>query len=243
MKTRNSINSIFGATVLKMTVKNIAPENGVIISKFWFGLHDGSFDLFDLGERASTGIRNLAEDADPRALSRDFEKSQSGLLQATVLGSLPPFGDTAPGQEISITFAFNRQQRNLWFSYAAMVIPSNDAFVANKGRKAYQVFDSEGQFKPLDFKVLGSEVWDAGTERNDELEGNAAGVGNPQLFKPATGKKERGIIKVHPGYVRDGNVLGNSMFANADFAQPEYQVAQISVQEVPTPSSGCILFM
>ena len=47
---------------LEVTVENIAPENGAGFAQFWFGLHDGSFDVFNQGEPASKSLEFLAED-------------------------------------------------------------------------------------------------------------------------------------------------------------------------------------
>ena len=234
---------IAGTTILKLTAENLSPANGVLFSKFWFGLHDGTFDMFDLGERASTAIERLAEDANPVQLAKDFIASRAGILEATILGAAPPFGDNAPGSNITFTFAFDsRLAQNVYFSYAAMIIPSNDAFIANENPRAYLVFDQYGQFVSNEILVYGSEVWDAGTEVNDELPGNAAGVGDPLLFTPGAGVDEDGIIKIHPGYIQGGNVLTNPIWANADFTTPNYKVASIVIEQLPIAPQGCLLF-
>lgn len=49
-------------TTIQVTVENIAPENGTGFAQVWFGLHDGSFDLFNQGEPASESLEFLAED-------------------------------------------------------------------------------------------------------------------------------------------------------------------------------------
>ncbi len=234
---------ITGTTILKLTAENISPGNGVFFSKFWFGLHNGTFDLFNPGECASLAIENLAEDANPAQLAKDFIASNAGIVGGTILGSAPPFGDTAPGRKISLTFAFDsRLAHNIYLSYAAMIIPSNDAFIANDNPMAYPVFDQFGQFVSRDIIVYGSEVWDAGTEVNDELAGNAAGVGDPSLFTPGAGMNEGGVIKRHPGFNKNGNILSNPAFANADFTTRFYRIAKIKIEQLPNTSQGCLLF-
>lgn len=49
-------------TTIEVTVENIAPENGIGFAALWFGLHDGSFDIFDPGEQASQSLEFLFED-------------------------------------------------------------------------------------------------------------------------------------------------------------------------------------
>lgn len=231
-----------GIVTLKVTVENLAPPNGLFLSRFWFGLHDGSFDSFDLGERASLGIKRLAEDGDPKTLASEFSSSGAEVVQGTIFGPSDILGDIGPGTTVSLTFAFDGSlARNLYFSYATMVLPSNDAFIANEDRLAHQIFNNQGSFVGADLIVLGSEVLDAGTEVNDELPENAAGAAPPELFTPDTGVDENGIIHRHPGHIPGGNILSNPMFANADFTAPGYQIARITVSEVSVPQEGCIL--
>lgn len=87
---------------------------------------------------------------------------------------------------------------------------------------------------------LVSAVMDAGTEVNDEMPVNAAGVGLPEMFMPDTGVDEDAAIHQHPGYIRGGNILSNPMFANADFTTPGYQIARIKIEAVSVPPQGCI---
>ena len=47
---------------LNITVENLAPSLGIDLAPFWFGLHDGTFDFFDLGAPASAGLEILVED-------------------------------------------------------------------------------------------------------------------------------------------------------------------------------------
>ncbi|NJO98395.1 MAG: PEP-CTERM sorting domain-containing protein [Pleurocapsa sp. CRU_1_2] len=47
---------------LKVTVTNLAPQQGIGLAPFWVGFHDGSFDLFNEGEVASDSLESLAED-------------------------------------------------------------------------------------------------------------------------------------------------------------------------------------
>ena len=49
-------------TTLKVTIENIAPENGIGFAATWFGFHDGSFDTFNAGESSSKALEFLAED-------------------------------------------------------------------------------------------------------------------------------------------------------------------------------------
>ena len=37
-------------------IENLQPADGFFFTEAWFGLHDGDFDLFNEGERASEGL-------------------------------------------------------------------------------------------------------------------------------------------------------------------------------------------
>ena len=75
-----------------------------------------------------------------------------------------------------------------------MIIPSNDAFIANLDPRQYELFDAFGRFTgSRTFPIYGSGVWDAGTEVNDPLGGAA--------FTNAGGDSvdELGVVGSHLG--------------------------------------------
>ena len=47
---------------LRVTVENLAPKQGIGLAPFWIAFHDGSFDVFNEGEAASSALEFLAED-------------------------------------------------------------------------------------------------------------------------------------------------------------------------------------
>ena len=108
---------------------------------------------------------------------------------------------------------------NRYFSYASMVIPSNDAFVANGSPVAHPIFDDSGVFVGSRFVVSGDEANDAGTELNDELPENTAFFGQ---MAPDTGVTTVDPIVAHPGFLPmgSGGILDAPDFAGADFLQP-----------------------
>lgn len=60
---------------------------------------------------------------------------------------------------------------------------------------------------------------------------------------PNTGTNENGVVHLHPGYIPGGEILsfvGNNgffpvNFTGADFKQPGYQIASITVEAVDEP--------
>lgn len=217
---------------VRVTIENLAPTDGTLITPVWVGFHDGSIDMFNRGEAASAALERLAEDGDAAPLSSAFDATGSGSAQATILsgGEIPPF---APGQRASHTVWLDPDApASRYFSYAAMVIPSNDAFIGNDDPMRHPVFDGAGRFVGGSFTVMGREVWDAGTEVNDEAAMNTAFLGQET---PDTGATESGAVMPHAGFkaagmggVLDGSFAGFS-FSSADFKAAGYAIARITL--------------
>lgn len=222
-----------GAVQVKVRVENLSPTNGTYFSPLWVGFHNGTFDYFDAGSSASTSLERLAEDANTAPLMADFMSSGVGAAQGAVSNG----GPIAPGEVATMTLSLDNNDPNArYFSYGSMVVPSNDAFMGNDNPMAHQIFDGGGTFLGADFIVLGSNVWDAGVEVNDEVPMNTAFFGQTT---PNTGVDENGVVHLHTGYMAPGSggVLDDPMFANADFTAPGYQVARISLKQVPAPGA------
>ncbi|MBE9050009.1 spondin domain-containing protein [Nostocales cyanobacterium LEGE 11386] len=231
--------SAASAATLKVTIENLAPQQGIVVTPLWVGFHDGTFDIFNVGEVASESLERLAEDGATAPIASDFLASGAGVVEGTILG--PGISPTSPPVIPPGAIATQRFQidgslaSSRYFSYASMIVPSNDAFIANDNPLAFRIFDDFGNFLGADFIVSGNRIWDAGTEVNDEIPENTALLGQTT---PNTGVTENGVVTQHPGFLPGGNIL--SAFPNADFttlASPSYQVVRIRVEQVPEPGS------
>ncbi len=183
-------------TPVRVTVKNQAPADGIYLTPVWLGYHDGSFDSFNVGETASAGIERMAEDGDFGALAEAFEASGAGTGQVVLnpegFAGAPLFDPGFSTTEMVYLDAAS----NRYLSYAAMVLPSNDAFIANDNPMAYPIFNEDGDFAgPVRVKVYGNNVWDAGTEANTESD--AAFF---DQSAPDTGEATTDLIALHPGF-------------------------------------------
>lgn len=228
--------SFASATPIRVTITNLAPAQGNFLTPMWVGFHNGSFDIFNIGAAASIGLERIAEDGDTAALSTAFTASALGNAQATITGPVDP--PIAPGQTTHMDFNLDGTDAlNRYFSYSTMIIPSNDAFIANDDPTAFQIFANDGSFLGASILVLGRFVHDAGTEVNDELPANTAFFGQTV---PDTGVNEGGVVHLHPGFnpLGSGGILDDPMFANADFTADGYQVALITVSEIPEPATA-----
>ena len=160
-----------------VTAENSAPSRGAAQTPVWIGAHDGTFDIYDRNVPLGSGslvtresVERLAEDGATGPISAEFAELQFGAPHATLVG---PAGPLTPSVSVSKTLNIDPTTQR-YFSYASMVIPSNDAFIANGNPLAHPLFDDRGRFIAEDFVVAGSEVLDAGTEANDEIAGNTA---------------------------------------------------------------------
>lgn len=224
------------AADLTVTVENLSPAGGTFLTPVWFGFHDGSFDLFNPGSAASAHLERMAEDGDLAPLRGAFAAASAQFRDGVVIGPAgAASGPLDPGETASMNISVDATNGR-YFSFASMVIPSNDAFIGNADPFAYAAFDVNGVFNPFSFIVLGAHVWDAGTEVNDEIPANTAFFGQAA---PDVGVTENGVVRLHGGFIPGGAILSDPMFANADFTASGYQVLRVTV--VPTPGVGAIL--
>lgn len=183
------------AVEVTVKVENLSPEGGLYFTPVWVGFHDGSFDLYDMGAAASAGVERFAEDGDFATLRTEFS-AFGGLDDVLVnpegFAGAPVFD---PGMSTHQVFDLSPTEHT-YFSYGTMIIPSNDAFIANGNPMAHQLFDNDGEFTgPISFVVYGAEVLDAGTEANTESD---AAFLNQSA--PNTGESTNERVSLHPGF-------------------------------------------
>ncbi|MCX7553038.1 spondin domain-containing protein [Marinicella sp. S1101] len=232
------------AVELKVKVENLGPEGGLYFTPLWVGFHDGSFDLYDRGAAASAGVERFAEDGDFAALRDEF--APSGGFDAVILNpegfaGAPVFDPGLASYEV-----FDVDPSNQYFSYGAMILPSNDAFIANGDPMAHQIFNAAGEFTgPVSFVVYGADVLDAGTEANTESD--AAFLNQ---MAPDTGEATADTVQLHPGFNGSAanpsatpvNILGatvppgTAIDATAgDFTRGIYPIMRVTIQQNSTP--------
>ena len=233
------------ATSVKVTVTNTASEGGITLTPFYFGFHDGTTDLFDVGERASAGIEAFAE-VGQFGLLRDerlgFQStSVGGAAFGTDIGAPGPLD---PGESASFMVDLDSVQNRFLF-FASMLLPSNDTFVGVDDTQRFSLFDDDGKFlgdQTID--VTGEFAYDAGTEVNDAgIDGGAPFV----VGRTATeGADENGVIHAATSLadfigldLATGGVLSDDVRFDLD---PEnFLFAQIQIQEVPIPPAMILM--
>ena len=231
-------------TRVMVTIENLAPQQGTFQTPFWVGFHDGSFDTYDGNTPASNdpqpgsvAMERLCEDGNTGPISQDFAALVPDGVDATLAG---PNGPIAPGESAIGNFLLDPSDPNTrYFSYASMIIPSNDFCISNGNPVAHPIFDTAGNLIADPFFVAGTQALDAGTEVNDELPENTAFFGQQM---PNTGVDENGLIGtlgsdstgvlgfLPPG---SGGILDDPGFAMADFSLPGYPFVKMSFATAP----------
>lgn len=225
---------------LRIVINNTSNDGGTALTPFWLDFHDGGFDLFDQGVATSAGLESLAEDGDGSALGGELLLADADAQVAVIAGAAGPI---LAGQSTSKALTVNGLSNGA-LSLAAMILPSNDAFIGTD--EAVQLFDVTGDFLGEQTLVFaGSDVQDAGTELNTELD---AAFLNQTAAN--TGVDQNGIVANHAGFngsldnpvgEGDQNILGGVNAAGqsidataADFTQPGAQIAVVHVNTAVT---------
>jgi hypothetical protein len=155
-----------------ITVQNLAAANSVSFAPLHFGFHSGVFDAFDIGGVATAPIISVAEGGSGSAWQPAFAAADPTATRGTVGGLLQP------GESRSMTIEVDPAV-NQFFTFASMVVPSNDFFIGNDSPTRYQVFDAAGNLLIGSILQTARQIWDAGSEVFDPAA--AAFVGTNSL--------------------------------------------------------------
>jgi len=154
--------SCSAAGLFSVTVKieNLAPVNSVSFAPLRVGFGTGSFDAFDQGETATMPIISVAEGGSGSDWFPAFSAAEPGSVLGSVGGAL------LPGSTASSSFIVDPSV-NRFFTFASMVIPSNDLFIGNDDPLEYQILDASGNLLISSILQTGAEIWDANSEALD----------------------------------------------------------------------------
>lgn len=220
---------------VRVTFESLVPEQGNFFTPVFSAFHDGTFDIYDSGVPAfgpnapvpNDALERLAEDGATGPLMAEFLATGAGTAVGTVPG---PNGPIAPGDVTGADFLLDpHAPSSRYFSWASMVLPSNDAFIANGNPKELEVFDANGQFARGRSFEIGTGYLDAGTEVNDELPATTAFFGQAA---PNTGADENGVVTLHPGFNAPGTggILDDARYSESDFRATGYPGLKIRLE-------------
>lgn len=180
--------------------------------------HTKRVHVWELGERASEGIRLIAEDGDPSVAKSELA-GQPGVHE--VVATTKPIHRLGGPGSTSLTVRISAKDNENRLSVAVMLICTNDGFTGLDGVKL------PGGSKA---KVFYASAYDAGTEANDELSTSIVdpcGAIGPVPMPPDGNNRTAtsDVITYHPG-IQGGHSLDPALHG---WQNP---VARITVQRV-----------
>ncbi len=214
-------------------VENTAPTNSISFAPLRVGFNNGTFDSFNIGTTATAPIISIAEGGSGSNWFPAFAAAQPTAVVGTVGGLL------TPGQVATQVFTVDTNV-NPFFTFASMVVPSNDLFIGNDNPAGLQVLDSSGNLLITQINQTAGQIWDAGSEATNPA--NAAFV-NGGVNDNRT--PENGLVRFDSTQLLafEGLTTGAGYtFSNAGLAA-NTNIARISfsVTAVPEPSSLVML--
>jgi hypothetical protein len=219
---------------VNVTVENLAAPNGLAFAPLHVGFGSGSFDAFDIGGVAGAPIVSVAEGGTGSAWFPAFAAADPGAVLGSVLPDPP--GPLLPGASATASFVVDPAQ-NRYFSFAAMVVPSNDFFIGNDSPLAYQLFDAAGHLQITSIVQRARDVWDAGDEVFDPAA--AAFVGDNDLRTAQNSVVALNFAEL-AGF--NGLVTGAGYVFNSGLAADDaiYRIS-FSVAAVPEPGTYALM--
>ena len=192
-----------GNPMYKVTITNIT--RGSSFTPILVASHRPGVELFTLGQAASDELAAMAEGGDTMPLEDML------LSSGRLVGTGHSAGLLGPGQSVTVEVPAGNANR---ISLAAMILPTNDGFIALNGVEVPRAGSQT-------FRVPG---YDAGSEPNDEL---CASIPGPlcggEGGSPNAGGE--GFVHIHAG-IHDIGDLNASAY---DWRNP---VATVTVERV-----------
>jgi MYXO-CTERM domain-containing protein len=136
----------------------VAPVNSVSFAPLRVGFHAGTYDAFNSGQPAGDAIISVAEGGTGSAWFPAFAADDPTAVLGTV-GA----GPLRPGESAVATFRVDTRA-NPFFTFANMVLPSNDLFLGNDSPTAFRLFAPDGTLAVATIRQRAGQIWDAGSE-------------------------------------------------------------------------------
>lgn len=232
-----SLTSLASAANISVSFTNEG-NSGFFLTPLFAATHDGNFDIFSPGSAASAGLEALAEDGNNSVIATALDVAQPSALSTTIANAAG-FGGAPvidPNETATAVITGLDAVNNRYFSYGSMIIPTNDAFIANGNPLQYELFNAAGDFNgPITIQIFASQIWDAGTEIND-------GMGAPFQTGGGTSSDENGTVALAGSldtFLTLERPGGLGPVADGFTLSPDELVATITI--VPEPSSAIAL--
>lgn len=191
-----------------VSVTNLTPNQPM--SPLAVLTHNSDFMLFEVGQSASVALEQLAEEGSNAELIA-FSQSDENVIQG-IAGN----GLLFPGNSDEVTISVDVDEEG-YLSVASMLVNTNDAFVGETGLSLKDMEVGES------FQ-MNMNVWDAGTELNDELASTIPG--------PAAGgegfnadRNDDDVVTFHSGVISsDDGLASSALDATHRFLNPGARV-------------------
>jgi hypothetical protein len=213
-----------------VTVQNLQPANSVAFAALHLGFNSGTFDAFDIGEAATAPIISVAELGSGAAWQAAIAAADPGATRGIVPGRLDP------GVTRSATFRVDTSV-NRYFTFASMVVPSNDFFIGNDDPLKYPLFDVGGNLLIPSITVAARDVWDAGSEIFDPAAAAFVGTSSMRRDQNSVVAFNFAELAAFNGLnTAAGYTFNSALTANSDI----YSIG-FSVSAVPEPGSYALM--
>lgn len=170
-----------GLKTFEVTIQNLT--KGQPLTPVVVVAHNKKVNLFSLGEEASQGLKELAEDGKTQVLVDSLADVASDVNTGT--------GLIMPGQTETITIKAKRRDV---ISLVSMLAKTNDAFIGVRNV-------SLRLRRNKSYKTLAA-VYDAGTEENNELQAYIPAFGAAGVMT----ENSEGFIHPHTGLAGNGDL-------------------------------------
>ncbi|MFO0834613.1 MAG: spondin domain-containing protein [Phycisphaerales bacterium] len=229
-----------GPVQLRVTVQSMVPQTSVAFAPLRFGVGNGTFDafsenqgvfLFGQSSAATAPIARIAEAGSGANWFPAFTSVDPNAALGSV-GASP----LLPGQTAS-TIVEVDPSIHRYFTFATMVVPSNDQFIGNDDPMEYKLFDANGKLKLTSISQFGNSVWDAGTETTDAANAAFLQGSNAAGRIDENGVVTRGLANINAfnGLTTAAGYTFDRAFAGGD------EIYRISFEIVPAPSTTAML--
>ena len=225
------------AATVKVTVhvQSLVKPNSVSFAPLHFGFNNGTFDAFNNGQAAGAPIVTIAEGGSGSAWIPAFAAADPGAVIGAVPGALLPGASAS-----SISFLVDSKV-NPYFTFAGMVIPSNDFFIGNDDPTQYRLFDNSGNQLINAIVLSTDDIWNAGSEKFNPLNAAFLKIGNNALRDPENGVVGHNFAEL-AGF--DGlQTAANYTFRSGLRANTDIYRITFSSQVVPEPAVWSMLIL
>ncbi|QEY16353.1 hypothetical protein D0C16_10400 [Cellvibrio sp. KY-GH-1] len=198
--------------------------HGTYFTPLLVSAHPAAATLFTSGMPASANLQTMAEGGDISGLDADFVAAGAKNIVNPAAGLLMP-------GKYTMADLGDPGVANTRLSIAAMLLPTNDGFVALNNLTL--------PTQPGTYTYL-LNAYDAGTEANDEIRGSGAkgmaGMPVPPPLEALVGKGGTGVattaegfVHIHRGVLGDHNLGGGTSDINASSQRWLNPVARVTL--------------